>query len=241
MSIYDYIQRCEKTYCLRVKLAVPVGDTEMEKLERIALKYDPIRIGNPRKTIFQANPLDFPNIGGAEIYIVDVEFSLPASPWVLAREIHTALGIPEKMIVVHAPDSPIEIDLERIAAELEIEEEAAKKGLNPEALLAQDDMDQSVGSADGGDFYGVGRNSPLLAKLAEIEKDRADKNKVDPKNPLFKWLAPKADTDDGFNADVEGALTVGKEAKGALPGTPTWRKIFKKGGEVVTITRKSEK
>lgn len=236
MNIYDYIQRCNREYKIRLKFAISVGDEEMDKIERVALKYDPIRIGNPRKTIFQSAPLDFPNIGGAEIYIVDLELSLPASPWVLAQEIRDALEIPEKMIVVRLPDSPIEIDLERMAAELEIDAEAKKKGLEPEALLAQDDMDQIVGSADGSDFYGAGRNSPLLAKLAEIEKERAEKSKVEPKNPLFNWLGvPKGDLDDSFNSGIDADGT-----KGKLPSAPTWRKIFKKGNETVTITRKSE-
>ena len=244
MNIYDYIQRCEKVYKLRMKFAVEIGDVEMDKIEKIAMRYNPIRIANPRKTIFQANPLDFPNIGGAEIYIIDLELSLPASTWVLAQEIQTALGIAEKFIVVHTTDSPIEIDLERIAAELELEEEAAKKNLNPEALLSQDDMNQSVESENGGDFYGAGRNSPLLAKLAEIEKERKEKSKVEPKNPLFTWLdTPKGDLADDFNRDIEGAPQVhptGANAKEKIPGAPTWRKIFKKGGETVTITRKSE-
>jgi hypothetical protein len=238
MNIRDYILNVEKTYEYRIKTIVPLEDEQMERIESVLMRYDPIRVSNPRKTIFQKMPLDFPSVAGAEIYYVDVELGLPATQYIMATQIRDAIGCAEKFVVVRAKNEPAEVMTDEMDAKAEMMLKAGDLG--PMAEL-ENTTDESLPSDD---LYGDGRNSKLLGYLAGVKKERDENLKVDSENSLFKWLdMPKNDDagdPEGFNANIKDAPKVYGH------GTPKdgedksmWRKVFKdKSGKPVILTRK---
>jgi len=73
MRIQKYLAEVEKSYHYRIKTIVPLDDDKMGRIEHAILKYNPLSLSQPKKTIIQKNPLDFPSIVASEVYIVDVE------------------------------------------------------------------------------------------------------------------------------------------------------------------------
>ena len=126
-SFHDYIKENEREYHIRIKTVVPLGDVEMEYIERILSKYIPIDITSPVKTIMQKHPLDFQDIRNAEVWIVDVVTELPASAYVLQQELKLALNIPEKYLVVRSANDPLEVETQRMVSNDEIDMEAMEK------------------------------------------------------------------------------------------------------------------
>jgi hypothetical protein len=251
MNLRQYIAESTQTYHYRVKTTEPLDDASLDKIERVILKYDPIGISEVRKTIFQKNPLDFADVSNAEIYIVDLEFSLPASVSVLQNDIRTALGVAEKMVVVRGWNDPTEIETQRLNAKDEMDEEAKKDGLTQKAALESPHYEDAPDTKT--DLYGTERNSRFLNYLASIEKERKEKMKVDPKSPLFSWMDMPDETEADnakFNADIKDAPKLG-DAKGDMPdddlgvrGIETdegkkYRRIYKKNGKEIVINKQA--
>jgi hypothetical protein len=217
MSIKTYIAEAERRYHFRVKTVVPLTDKEMDRIELAVAKYQPIEVGRPKKTMLQKHPLDFRDIENSEVYIVDMVLALPASPYVLQQDIRQNLNIPEKYVVVRGDNEPIEIEGERLAALAEIEAEAKKRGLKPAPVLGDPDY-KEVESEVGTIYYGDGYNSAFLAYLTKVRSERME-TRVDPPNPLFKWLdlpkdggEPKQDPTN-FNAHLKKVEKAAAEAK----------------------------
>lgn len=206
MDIRKYIAETERTYHYRIKTVVPLDDKALDKIERAILKYQPLDMSAPKKTIFQSQPLDFPTIMNAEVYIVDVNLGLPASSYVLQQELRLALDVPEKFVVVRGEGDPTEVETQRIDAEHNMDLDAQKKGLKPSSLLDNEKYEE-IDGPKGEDLYGTTYNSRFLNYLAKVEKDRASKV-VDPKTPLFTWMAPHEKAED-YNANVKDAPKLG--------------------------------
>lgn len=202
MDIRHYISSVEKTYCYRIKTIVPLTDDAMGRIERIILKYQPIDLSTPRKTMFQKNPLDFPTVPGAEVHIVDVELGLPASPYNLAREIKDVLGVPDKFVVVRGSNDPTELETERFNAVAEMDEKAAKEGMEPGALLDMPQYDE-VAPHEASDYYGDTYNRKFLGYIAKVESERKEAVK---KSQPFEWL-PAAKSD----VEADAGPTIGHE------------------------------
>ena len=134
MALKQYINEAEKQYNLRLKTIVPLDDSVMDRIENYLVKYNPLSISRPNKTILQREPLDFPNVDAAEVYIVDMTFGLPAAPHVIRADLRKLLDAPENFVFVRNRNEPGEIESERLNALADIELEAAKRGLKPAAL-----------------------------------------------------------------------------------------------------------
>ena len=63
----EFLATNEKQYYYRIKTVVPLDDAAMDRIERTIVKYLPLDVGRPEKTIFQRHPLDFPGVDNAEV------------------------------------------------------------------------------------------------------------------------------------------------------------------------------
>lgn len=186
MDIRSYLAESERIYNYRIKTVVPIKDDEMSRIERAVIKYQPLNILRPKKTMLQSHPLDFPGVMNAEVFIIDLELALPASAYVLQQELRVALDLPEQYIVVRGDNEPGEIETERLVAARDMSEEAAKAGMTRAALLTIPDYAEAE-PVKGEELYGNAHTGRLLAYLQQVAKDR-DESRVDPPNPLFRWL-----------------------------------------------------
>lgn len=208
-NIRDYIALTERTYSYRIKTIAPLEDEQMTAIEKVMLKYDPLDITHPRKTLFQTNPLDFLNIeGGAEVFIVDITLGLPVSPSVLHTRLCSALRLADKFVVVIGANDPIENEIQRLAAEALIAEEAEKAGLTPEALLLDPAYKEAQEFA-AGDLYGNDYNTKFLTYLKAAQDRRLAE--IEPiKATPFSYLAPTEAAAEDYN----DSLQTDTEAKG---------------------------
>lgn len=206
MGIHDYISRNERTYHYRIKTVLELkgNDHALGTIERAIMKYQPVRMAEPRKLMFQRNPQDFPSIENAEISVLDVELSLPASAAVMIRELAEALHIPVSFIVVRGDNDPIENEVQANTAKAEMDEEAEKAGETKAALLDIPNYDEAT-EIPAADLYGDKYNRRLLGYLKKVEAERAPKVVDAPNNP-FDWLKmPKSDV------EADAGPTVGTE------------------------------
>lgn len=198
MDIRKYLVESERIYNYRIKTVVPVDDAEMDRIERAVIKYQPLNITQPKKTMFQRHPLDFPGVQNAEVYIVDLELGFPASAYVLQQELCAALNLPEAYVVVRGDNEPGEIETEHLNAGHEMDKEADKGDLKRASLLTISDYAEHATSDE--ELFGNKHTERFLNYLKTVEKDREETN-IDAPNPLFKWMdMPKSETQtDDFN------------------------------------------
>jgi hypothetical protein len=211
MQIKQYLAEAEKQYHLRLKTIVPLDDAAMDRIEMTVAKYLPLFISKPKKTIIQRQPLEFPNVQNAEIYIVDLSFALPAAPHVIRDDIRKALSTTDEMVFVRNQAEPGELETERLNALADIEAEAMLKGLQRVGVLGDPDYNEADGM-DNSAMFGNAYNTAFLSYLSAVQKERADRV-IKVANAPFKWLALKNDLSSeqdvaDFNADVAGAPKV---------------------------------
>lgn len=254
MDIRQYLAVTERTYHYRIKTVLVVDDRVKDIIERSLLKYEPLDISPPKKTLFQKSPLDFPSIPSSEVYIIDVELAFPASPFVMQDELRKALNVAQAFIVVRGDNDPIELETERLNVLSDIEDEAKRRNMVPGALLNNSEYEEVVDQTDSSQLYGNEYNSRFLGYLGKIEKERAEARR-DPANPLFKWLdQPASDISDdngSFNANISDAPAIGPKAvrtktndklssQGNLDDdSKEIGRVFSKGGKNYTLKRQT--
>ncbi|RYD62543.1 MAG: hypothetical protein EOP83_14325 [Verrucomicrobiaceae bacterium] len=235
MNLRQYIANAEKTYSYRIKTVVPLSDDAMGRIERVILKYQPVDLSAPRKTMMQKNPLDFPTVGVAEVHIVDAEFGLPASPAQLQMELVKALGIPEKFLVVRGDNDPMEHQSEEIVAKAEMDE--AEKDAKPGSLLELPEYEEAE-PVEGKDLYGDDYNKRFLGYLKTVADERREQTKVDSPNAPFKWLdmpKPDVDADEGPSIGSEAGSVADERvsSQGNLDDNKrTYTQVYQKKGKV---------
>lgn len=135
------------------------SEQQLEVLERHMKKYDALEVGRPEKLMLQAQPMDFPQYGGAEIVIVDVVTRLPVSPAVLETELRGLLFVRDGTIKVFGRDEPIEQQIED------------DKEPNTKAKLGTDYSNAEANPVKAEDVTGDKYNQNLLK---ELDKNRAE-------------------------------------------------------------------
>lgn len=242
MSIISYLNKVETTYKYRIKTIVELDDEAMDRIERVLAKYMPVDVSSVKKTIIQKNPLDFPNVDAAEVYIVDVELALPASGYVMTQELKLALNLPEKFVVVRSFADPTHLETERLEAMRDIDQQAREQDLTRGSLLLADKY-QEEDSIEAEDFYGDAHTSRFLDYLRDA--DRADKLKIDPPNPLFKWMdMPETDVDavepprpgKGYKPPQKARSNMGAVAD----RDKTYSRVFTKGEDMKIVKGSKE-
>jgi hypothetical protein len=142
-------------------MAFQPSDRQLEVLERHMKKYDALEVGRPEKLMLQAAPMDFPQLGGHEIVIVDVVTRLPISPPSLNAELRALMFVKDGMIKVFGRDEPVE---------KQIEDDAEP---NHEAKLGTD-YSEAEANAVSADAAGDKYNQAMLKDLDKANKERKD-------------------------------------------------------------------
>lgn len=240
MKIKNYILESEKQYRLRLKTVVPLDDAAMDIIEMAVMKYQPLEISRPRKTILQSHPMDFTNVLSAEVYIVDMVFGLPVSSNVMREDIRKALNAPEVFVVVRYENEAPEIEGQRKDAINKLETERNRKGLEYAALLDTGNSYPEAQPPKVDDFFGDEYNGRLTAYLAQIRKERST-SEYKAANAPFSWMdipdrhdqEPVQD-DTYFNDMIPGALkivgknpTKDKKIQGAISDQTKITRLYK--------------
>lgn len=215
IELRKYLAETERHYNYRIKTVVPIDDSVLDRIDRCIAKYLPVSVGRVQKTMFQRNPLDFAGVENAEVYYIDIQTSLPASPYVLQQDIRMSLGIPEKFIIVRGENDPSEVETQRINAVADMDAEAKAKGLTPAALLNNPEYPEGA-EVDPTEFYGDDYNTSLKAYLKKIADERK-MIEIETVNAPFKWLLgdeqePIQDKSD-YNENIPGAPGIAKSGK----------------------------
>lgn len=214
MNLQQYINESERTYHYRIKTVVELGDDAMDRLERVLMKHCPVDVSRPRKTMLQKHPMDFTTVDAAEVYIVDVELGVPASPYVLHKELCKSMGVNGDHLNVRGYNEPSEIENERLAAATEMDEEASAAGLEHTSVLLDPNYENGE---EPQELAGDGYTKKFLSYLRKVQEEKPTQKKVDAPHPLSVWKdQPKQETTDegDYNANIEGAPTIGKAGEG---------------------------
>jgi hypothetical protein len=111
-TLLEYINQLQKEHRYRIKMAFAPSERQLEVLERHMKKYDALEVGRPEKLMLQAQPMDFPQLSGHEIVIVDVVTRLPVSMPALEAELRSLLFVKDGLIRVFGRDEPVEKQME---------------------------------------------------------------------------------------------------------------------------------
>jgi hypothetical protein len=215
-SFYEYLSGVKREYKYKIKLAVPVDENMIDRLERVLKRYDVIEISKPKKSILSRNEIDFPGLGPVESYTINIVTERPLSPQSLTNDIKGGLNISERMIRVRGENEPVAIE-DRFAEEYE-GVEAAMGNQEAATLLGNDEVEDPTISAYGDDY-----NQKLLNYLAQVQANRA--TEVEEKTGhkgMFGWLDSQTAIEDAaFNAKHEGVRPVsGSTLKAKNTSTP---------------------
>lgn len=118
-TLLEYINQLQREHRYRIKMAFVPSERQLEVLERHMKKYDALEVGRPEKLMLQAQPMDFPQLGGHEIVIVDVVTRLPVSMNILQTELRALMFIKDGMLKVFGRDEPVQQEIEALEADKE--------------------------------------------------------------------------------------------------------------------------
>lgn len=192
MNLRDYIANVEKTFKFQIKTLFPLEAPQMDLLEKALQKYRPSSISKPKKTMFQSNPLGFTGVKNSEVYIVNVELTVPVTELMLQFDLREVLhlGKDSKELMVF---SEVGSELAETSEPMS-DEDADKK--DKTALLSNDHYEE-VEEASFDDNFGAAYNEKFLSYLKKVESERKvarRQGEVDAKHPITKWAnQPKAE------------------------------------------------
>lgn len=165
-TLLEYINQLQQEHRYRIKMAFQPSDRQLEVLERHMKKYDALEVSRPEKLMLQAQPMDFPQLGGHEIVIVDVVTRLPISTPTLESELRGLLFVREGVLRVFGRDEPVERQIEDGVE------------INSEAKLGTDYSADEANKVSADDAAGDKYNQALLKDLDKTNKERKDSNTV---------------------------------------------------------------
>ena len=205
-TLLEYINQLQREHRYRIKMAFGPTDRQLEVLERHMKKYDALEVGRPEKLMLQASPMDFPQLGGHEIVIVDVVTRLPVSMPMLEAELRALLFIKDGMIRVFGRNEPVEQEME------------AETTVNTEAKLGTDYSDAEANAVSADEAAGDKYNQNLLKELdkaraeakANIVKSEA---KSDAKMSDPTWEGPADGKTSPVNSSIKNEMPTAKGMK----------------------------
>ena len=165
-TLFEYIEQLKTKQEIRIKIAVPIGDEQIDKIEKHLEKYDAERITAPHKLILQKRPLDFPDLESAEVQIIDFQAGLPVSNEVLKIEIAKLLGCVERYVVVRHANDPRETQDDTAKNSLQ-NDKAGKAKLGTDYSKEETKADKTPDELSG-DKY----NTNLLKELKKLADER---------------------------------------------------------------------
>ena len=183
MDFKQYLANAEKTFKFQIKTLFPLDNAVMDLLEKALQKYRPVSVSKPKKTMFHSNPLGFTGVKCAEVFIFDVELSVPVTATILEFDLHEILHLgkdSELLKVFGEHSSDLGASMEPLGSE---DEKHA-------ALLTNENYEE-VEEAKFEDHFGDAYNARFKAYLKKVEGERAKEKgrgaKIDAKHPLTTW------------------------------------------------------
>lgn len=168
-KLLDYLLQIKKDQTFIIKLAFKPEQEDIVRLESTFQKYDLIDMTKPEKTVFQANPLDFPNIDYGEIYILEATFGYPTTEKFLIEDVKQVFGVEYERINIRNKNEPL------YKYEEDIKKEALKrKNEKYKPILSTDDnyFDDIVQTEPS---YGNEYNKDMIETLTSKEsKEKMD-------------------------------------------------------------------
>lgn len=159
-TLLEYINQLQREHRYRVKMAFQPSDRQLETLERHMKKYDALEVGRPEKLMLQARPMDFPQLGGHEIVIVDVVTRLPVSGPTLENELRSLMHVAEGLLKVFGRDEPLEQQIE------------AEADVNTEAKLCTEYSAAEANAVSADQAAGDKYNQEMLSTADKSGKER---------------------------------------------------------------------
>ncbi len=194
MSLFkNYYESVIKTFKFRIKSVGRLGDEEMDVIERVLDKYRPSKMTQPKKMMFQTEPLGFTGVENVEVYFLDVVLTVPARAPTLAYDLRTAFGL--------NPASPliqVEGEHDDPTADQKEASEAQEKAKKDGALLTQPDYPEAV-KVNPEEHFGDAYNKSFLAYVKKVEEERDLNAKIDAPHPITKWEKQPKDQ----NTDID--------------------------------------
>jgi hypothetical protein len=191
MSFKKYLANNHKVFKFRIKALFPLEEECMDMLEKALQKYRPGSISSPVKTMYQTNPLGFTGAKNSEVWMTDVELTVPVTSTLLEYDLRTILGL-------HKDDEHLKVFGES-QDELVKTVEPADSEAGENALLV-DEHYEEVEEAKFEDYYGADYNTKFLEVLRKVEAERktaAKAGNVDATHPITQWAKqPKAEPKD---------------------------------------------
>jgi hypothetical protein len=194
MKFKNYLANVEKVFKFRIKTLFPLEDELMDLLEKALQKYRPNAVSKPFKTMFTTNPLGFTGEKCVEVYMCDIELTVPVTTLVLQHDLRDSLGLhkdAKDLKVFGESQQDLEGDMEVCCDE--------DKECGPAKL--ENEKYEEVEESKFEDFYGDDYNSKFLAYVKKVEAERRAKTgrgeTKDAKHPITKWAdQPKAEPKD---------------------------------------------
>jgi ASC-1-like (ASCH) protein len=171
-TLLEYIEQNKKEVEVRIKFAFEPEKEQLDKLERHLTKYDAQRVSAPQKTMLQSTPIDFPDLKGYEIYIIDAMCGLPVSSFALQTEICKILGISESQIRVRVAGEPSEVEQEALEAAEDDKKEYKARLEDPKYSEVKQEKQTVYGNKPTADFIKEIRKQTrkmTFAKKTEIK------------------------------------------------------------------------
>lgn len=241
----DYLREASKEYKFKIKIAHGVTEDTLNIVEKMLRPYDGIVIGKPQKTIFQTNPMDFPELKSSEVWIIQISTRLPISSYMLRKILHPALGLPESLLVVRSDEEPLELQNDAANAKLALDDVMEKKDLSPAPLMSTEPFYpevQGIGEPAFGDAY----NSKLLQYIAAVRQEKAKEQPVEEEKKLFTWLSKTIKDESGQKIEKgkdelpAKVSRLGNFTSSSL-GLPVTKKVQDKKGKEEVIVAKEKK
>jgi hypothetical protein len=162
----QYLQESKQTYTFRIKLANPISDENMDRIERHLAKYDVASVSAPKKLMLQSTPYDFPQLRGYEIHVIEFVTNLPASAYQIQTEIQSLLGLSDGFMKVRSDKEPLEQqEQQSLGGAAEV----------AESVLADADY-KDAEKVDGSDYFGDKYNTKFVQELLKLRKEKEKNN-----------------------------------------------------------------
>lgn len=107
-NLMDIILDGEQIFEYRIKFAFRPEDKQVKRIEQMLSKYDLIESQALKRTIFQARPTDFENLGPGEIWMLDVTLGRALHAPSALLEIGNLLKVSEAYLRVRSMAEPLQ-------------------------------------------------------------------------------------------------------------------------------------
>lgn len=155
----DYLTESKQTWTFHIKTVHELSDRQSDRIEKHLTKYDSTGLSAAKKSMLQAQPKDFPNHRGYEVFAYEFTTNLPVSSHQVANEIRNMLGLDAGVF--------------KVMGEHEAPEEQEDK--DGESLLADGEY-KEADKVNSEDYYGEKFNTSFVQELLKLRKEKEKDN-----------------------------------------------------------------